>query len=286
VIVCDDISGEWNDADQVGNSIGWNLAQTDSQVSGQMWYYSYRSGVSCGRVNYNVTGSYNAIARSFSLSSTIIGPARDGCDLPVAPSATTTVTLSGRACGNGFGDTTIAFSSSVATKMTEGAQRPSRVTRTLEDAKAPLDDKQEQANLSLANLGRTGSSPLQISTTWLSILPRFTVQYASYIPVDHIAGPTPCLDSFPYGWKTYKGDANRGTYRTTESLLVMPSVQRHGTLFARSGPPETIRFPVRSAAAPFLTRDPLAILGMTPTPGWMKTISKRTVGFGTTKAKP
>jgi hypothetical protein len=41
----------------------------------------------------------------------------------------------------------------------------------------------------------------------------------------------------------YKGDAYEGTYRTRESLLVVPSAQKYGNLFARGGPTRNYQVP-------------------------------------------
>ncbi|MGH9511696.1 MAG: Ig-like domain-containing protein [Terriglobales bacterium] len=58
---------------------------------------------------------------------------------------------------------------------------------------------------------------------------QFNVAYSSYIPVDHVSGPTPCLYGSTLYGKIYMGDANRGTYRTAESILV--STAQHYTNF-------------------------------------------------------
>jgi hypothetical protein len=118
-----------------------------------------------------------------------------------------------------------------------------------------------------ASAEMSASRPLdaQGSSSWTTISPRFSVQYSSYIPVDHIAGPTPCLVTYPLigttasGWKTYKGDAFRGTYRTTESLLVVPGAQKSGNLFARGGPTRNYQIPSSPANGFF------ANLSSTPT---------------------
>jgi len=104
----------------------------------------------------------------------------------------------------------------------------------------------------------------QGTSTWTTISPRFVVQYASYIPVDHIAGPTACgvqlqTVTMALGWKAYKGDAFRQTYRTTESLLVIPSAQKYGNLFARGGPTRNYQIPSSPANGLF------ASLSSTPT---------------------
>lgn len=70
---------------------------------------------------------------------------------------------------------------------------------------------------------------------------RFTVQYSSYIPVDHVSGPTSCpfvIDPFtgtPYIPLIYKGDANRGTYRTAEQITVVPYSQQSYGFYPSTG---------------------------------------------------
>jgi hypothetical protein len=44
----------------------------------------------------------------------------------------------------------------------------------------------------------------------------------SYIPVDHVNGPDTCLYALVPIGLIYKGDAGRGTFRTSESELVVP----------------------------------------------------------------
>ena len=88
----------------------------------------------------------------------------------------------------------------------------------------------------------------QGSSSWTTISPRFTVQYSSYIPVDHVGAVTPCLfqlgtNVIALGGKVYKGDAFQRTYRTTESLLVVPAAQMYGNLFARGGPTRNYQTP-------------------------------------------
>ncbi len=64
----------------------------------------------------------------------------------------------------------------------------------------------------------------QASTTVHVIPPdAFNVFYGAYIPVDNVAGPTLCSALVPL---IYMGDAGRGTYRASESILAIPDV--HG----------------------------------------------------------
>ena len=78
------------------------------------------------------------------------------------------------------------------------------------------------------------------SMTTTTSLPKFTVQYTSFIPVDHIDGPNPCpdiVDTFgnPYLPIIYKGDAFRGTFRTAESLLMIPDARQNSAPFSDTG---------------------------------------------------
>lgn len=79
-------------------------------------------------------------------------------------------------------------------------------------------------------------------STWTTYSPRFNVSYSTYIPVDHIAGPTPCYvypgngqEPFPYWPLYYKGDANRGTYRTTQAIFVVPDKQVDNNFYVDAG---------------------------------------------------
>ncbi len=65
--------------------------------------------------------------------------------------------------------------------------------------------------------------------------PRFNVAYSSYIPVDHVNGPSSCTYQSSSFTKIYKGDANRGTYRTTESIWVTPDMQSSSGFFQDTG---------------------------------------------------
>jgi hypothetical protein len=101
----------------------------------------------------------------------------------------------------------------------------------------------------------------QGSSTWTTISPRFTVQYSSYIPVDHVVGATPCFLGLVLvaGGKIYKGDAYEGTYRTRESLLVVPSAQKYTNLFARGGPTRNYQVPTSPANGLFANLSSTAI---------------------------
>lgn len=247
VLTCDDISGVWKETDNVGNTVGWDLTQTGTSIAGQMEYDAIRPpGVYCGKLHYDVTGSYDGSSLSYSLTATIRGSGNDDCGLPVlAKRFTETITLSGRACGTGSAQYEYSNPSSAGGSlplMRKGLSSISRAER--DNPSSPVAASCPQATPpASAEIGTPRPHDAQGSTTWATISPRFTVQYSSYIPVDHITGPTPCLAAYPFGLKTYKGDAFRGTYRTTESLLIIPGAQKYGPVFARGGPTRNYQIP-------------------------------------------
>ncbi len=221
-LTCDNISGTWFDADAFGNSIGWDLTQSGSTISGTLSFDDYRDfgfGLTyCGTISYTASGTYNG--SQFALSATNPVPSIDSCGLPVAPSETETVTLSGSSCGSGTGTFNINTGSSGA------------LSRARAHTAMNMAARAEQA---------TGNS------TWTTVTPRFSVQYASYIPVDNIHGPTPCFFNLPANgpvpvFKLYKGDANRGTYRTTQSIFVVADKQFNDNFFANAGPTRNYGF--------------------------------------------
>jgi hypothetical protein len=81
--------------------------------------------------------------------------------------------------------------------------------------------------------------------------PRYNVSYAAYIPVDHVAAVSTCqflLANVPVdvAGKIYLGDANKGTYRASEALIVSVDAQSHGSLFY--APSETRNYGAGSPA--------------------------------------
>ncbi len=80
------------------------------------------------------------------------------------------------------------------------------------------------------------------SSTWTTVTPRFSVAYSSYIPVDHVYGADPCeyvipgtQQSLPIT-KLYRGDAFRGTYRTTQSIFTVVDKSFYDTFLPNAGP--------------------------------------------------
>ncbi len=223
-LTCDNIAGTWVEADSFGNSVGWSLSQTGTSVSGSLSFDDYRDfgfGLQyCGTITYTASGFLSG--NTFSLSASNPVPAIDSCGLPVASSSTDSVTLSGNACGSGTATFTISGGGGGTQAMAK-----TRVSTALN----PLATPQQT----------TGSS------TWTTLTPRLTVQYASYIPVDNIHGPTPCFYNLPFQGlvpiiQLYKGDANRGTYRTTQSIFVVPDKQVNDNFFPNAGPTRNYGF--------------------------------------------
>lgn len=215
---CDNISGQWDAADNFGNSVGWDLTQqSDNSVSGTLAFDDYRDfgfGLTfCGTITYTASGTYSGGAQ-FSLTATQPSPPVDNCGFPLASMESETVTLSGSVCGGGSGNFTISSGAS-------GGAPARAMPQTAMNPAAQSDQT-------------TGTS------TWTTLTPRFSVQYASYIPVDNIHGPTPCFLSLPTGTvpflKLYKGDAFRGTFRTSQSIFVVPDKQVYDNFLPNAGP--------------------------------------------------
>ena len=67
-------------------------------------------------------------------------------------------------------------------------------------------------------------------------VPTFNVAYSSYIPVDHVSGPTGCsVGLHTVLFMIYMGDALRNTYRTTESIQITPDGQNSSGFFQNTG---------------------------------------------------
>jgi hypothetical protein len=65
--------------------------------------------------------------------------------------------------------------------------------------------------------------------------PQFNVAYSSYIPVDHINGPSFCYYQGQSTDLLYMGDANRGTYRATEFIDIIVASQQSFGFFPATG---------------------------------------------------
>ena len=145
--------------------------------------------------------------------------------MPVRFPFTETGTLSGRSCGIG---------SFVRTQVGGG----------LVPASTSLSAAYAGTFFTIPNQGALVSTN---NSNWQTATPRFVIQYASYIAVDHIDGPHyGCfMPSIPYsrGFLTYKGDAFRGTYRTTESVLFVPIYGLVQNFFFRGGPTRNYETP-------------------------------------------
>jgi hypothetical protein len=107
---CNNISGQWFNADSFGNSIGWDLNQIGTSVTGTLSFDDYRdfgSGLTyCGTIRYSASGVQ--CGTSFSLTASNPVPSVDDCGLPVASSEGENVTLFGQACGTGVATFTIS----------------------------------------------------------------------------------------------------------------------------------------------------------------------------------
>ncbi len=58
------------------------------------------------------------------------------------------------------------------------------------------------------------------------LAPKFDIEYSSYIPVDHVFSPSICFYGGAGYFLMYRGDANRGTYRTREFMTLVPDTQQ------------------------------------------------------------
>ncbi len=91
-----------------------------------------------------------------------------------------------------------------------------------------------------------GNYPVTVTTAWgqsnpitftVTVPPalQFSVQYVSYIPVDHVTAPTPCLLGLYGVGKIYMGHGFRNTYRTQESITLVPAGQLANNFFPDTG---------------------------------------------------
>jgi len=94
------------------------------------------------------------------------------------------------------------------------------------------------AIVTLVKQGQKYCSPFNVGVNGAaSTLPpqTFQVQYASYIPVDHIDGPVVCTIGDFSTPLIYKGDAGRGTFRTAEAITVSVGVNQVSGFIADTG---------------------------------------------------
>ena len=98
-----------------------------------------------------------------------------------------------------------------------------------------LSDQYQQYSLSpnLTGVGvGAGSVYIQVTagqcqssgTGSPNVTPAFQISYSSYIPVDHATVPTGCTYNGNTTNYIYLGDANRGTSRTAQGILITPSL--------------------------------------------------------------
>ena len=76
---------------------------------------------------------------------------------------------------------------------------------------------------------------------WAQSCDSFRISYAAYIPVDHVPGAALCQYNPPLGGNpqyyvpTYMGDADRGTYRSTEYIQTTADSATATGFFANTG---------------------------------------------------
>lgn len=56
--------------------------------------------------------------------------------------------------------------------------------------------------------------------------PIFNIEYSAYIPVDHVTAPSTCFYGGAGYFLLYRGDANRGTFRTREIMTLAPDAHK------------------------------------------------------------
>ena len=93
--------------------------------------------------------------------------------------------------------------------------------------------------------------------------PHYAISYASYIPVDNIAGPRPCVYPGSLPLLIYAGDAYRYTYRTAQTAILVPGALRKYNFVADTGP--TRNYGYGSPSGPFVGAQFQATLSSIPT---------------------
>jgi hypothetical protein len=207
-LACSDITGNWIVSygnTQAGYQAEWDLTQNvNGTVQGTL-YAPTNTG--CGTVLYNVSGGLNGDG-SFTLTANQ-SQNSDACG-PLSTSWTENpVVLSGSSCSTGL-----------ANWITTGPTYPTSC------------GSDSWASKKARNANQTPTAA------------HYNVSYASYIPVDNIPGPRPCIY---YGFTNppvlpgpyfiiYKGDAFRQTYRTTQSVVMIPGASHNYSVFVNTGP--------------------------------------------------
>ena len=80
-----------------------------------------------------------------------------------------------------------------------------------------------------------GGSSAQSNQQAVQVTPQYNISYSAYIPVDHVSAALSCLYGQYIVPFIYMGDANRGTYRATESILMQPDISTSSALFINTG---------------------------------------------------
>jgi hypothetical protein len=249
VLSCANISGTWNEYDggSPQNGVTWAVQQhSDNSISGLLSFIQIDnpntpSQCNGGQIDYQVSGHVSGT--SFSLSATNPSVSTDACGFPVATSFTDTVSLTGTSCSGGSGNIFATGGSGgggqTAPEIASGSQMEHR------SMSAPISGVQSGGHSAAAVTSSPWPAiwrpftPQQIhgSTAWTALTPRFNISYAAYIPVDHIPGPTSCVyaPTKQLVNKLYLGDANRGSYRGTQSMFVVPDVHVADNFFRATG---------------------------------------------------
>ena len=101
---------------------------------------------------------------------------------------------------------------------------------------------------------------------------QFNVAYSAHIPVDHVSGPSYCYYQGISNDLIYMGDANRGTYRVTESVYTETDASPAYWGFF----PDTGQTRNYGAQSPRMDQ---------PSHRWMRMVSQTIATFGTIRAR-
>jgi hypothetical protein len=142
---------------------------------------------------------------------------------------TSTGTINGKYFGSNpsvsISDSTITFS---PTPVNDGQINFS--------ATVPSNNSGEVVTITVTSRGHNGNGFMEVDGTTpgtegdvdtqpVPVSGTFLVEYSSYIPVDHVTGPSTCSFQSNYRYLIYMGDANRGTYRTRQYMQIVPDGQ-------------------------------------------------------------
>ncbi|MBV8846305.1 MAG: hypothetical protein JO307_26160, partial [Bryobacterales bacterium] len=164
-VPCTDITGNWIATPDYGPQSEWDLTQSGTTVTGTA-YASWNA--QCLTATYTVSGTFVSSRSnpngSFTLNATNPSVTNDGCGNQFLTSDSHTVSLSGSSCSTGSG------------------------TYVTSDGTYGVLCQQSKTTPNVVTSNRTTA--------------HYKIDYASYIPVDHVAGPTLCLTTDQYGNQT------------------------------------------------------------------------------------